>query len=71
MRWTICIMRLWGFEMTTAELTTYFMRRRRIGWKAAHALAESVVIRRTLKPDRPRGADREQMRIAFVELRRP
>ena len=53
--------------MTTADLVRFFARRRKIPFRAALALAESVTIRRTLKPDKPSGTDRAQLRIPFSD----
>ena len=57
--------------MTTAELTRWFQIRRQCPARDAVRLAEAIVIRRVLKPDRPRGLDRQQLRIPFAALKRP
>lgn len=56
--------------MTTAELVHWFQRRRRCDFRAALARAESIVIRRTLRPDAPRGPDKAQLRLPFSETKR-
>ena len=56
--------------MNTTDLVKFFMLRRQCPARDAVRLAESVRIRRALKPDRPRGQDRQQLRIPFAELKR-
>jgi hypothetical protein len=56
--------------LTTVDLVKFFMRRRACPARDAVRLAESVRICRSLKPDRPRGQDRQQLRIPFAELKR-
>ena len=57
--------------MTTADIVAFFMRRRKLPFREAERLADSVVIRRVLKADTPLGQDKQQLRIPFAELKRP
>jgi len=57
--------------MTTADIVAFFMRRRKLPFREAERLADSVVIRRVLKADTPLGQDKQQFRIPFAELKRP
>lgn len=54
--------------MTTAELVRFFQVRRQLDFRPALARAESVVIRHVYKPDRPRGSDKDQLRIQFGKV---
>ena len=55
--------------MTTADLVSWFQIRRKLPFAKALALAESVTIRHRLKPDKPQGQDKQQLRIPFAELK--
>ena len=55
--------------MSTAAIARWFMLRRACSPIEAVRRAEAIVIRRSLKPDKPRGTDMDQLRIPFAEFK--
>ena len=55
--------------MTTQDIARWFQLRRACSALDAVRRAEAVVIRRSFRPDRPRGQERAQLMLPFEGLK--